>query len=291
MSLAMQGTWTVSVKSKSAAAPQRFTIAGATSGNGTHVVSASTPAVTVTGPHWTITIEARDGTVWKPSVMRFKNPVLSGSLVKVDIESNDFGPDQDFNDLIMTCTMPQSGTDFVVFGHATAYSGACWYNPCFRFHLVIDSIAQLTRALKNPISRAALEKLYPEAVLPGLKNPPDPGPLRTFTPLMLPTPRSPGLPSKAFQVTRTRDEVSTRQLAFGKSVPAGVLDSALMAKLGILADGFQNLRLHCTTTTLGNYGLRFQEYDRTAAELGGGAYTGTGDREDLGVTATDPFGN
>ena len=37
MSLVMQGSWTVSVKSKNAAFPQRFTISGASSGNGTHV--------------------------------------------------------------------------------------------------------------------------------------------------------------------------------------------------------------------------------------------------------------
>src|SRR5947207_3876778 len=151
MSLAMQGTWTVSVKSKSAALPQRFTIAGAATGNGTHVVSGATAPVTVTGPHWTITIESQDGAVWKPSVMRFKTPVLSGSLVKVDIESNDIGADQDFDDLILTCTMPQPGSDFVIFGHATAYSGVCIFNPCFRFNIVIDSALQLAQALKNPI--------------------------------------------------------------------------------------------------------------------------------------------
>ena len=291
MSLAMQGIWTVSVKSKNAAFPQRFTIAGASSGNGTHVASAATPPVTATGPSWTITIEAEAGTVWKPSAMRFKTPVLSNSLVKVDIESDDVGGDQDFNDLILTCTMPQSAADFLVYGHATAYSGFCTYNPCFRFSLVIDSIEQLVQALKNPVARAALEKLYPEVVLPGLKNPPDPGPLRTFTPLMLPTPRSPGLPARAFQVTRARGEVNTRQLVQSHAASSSQLDSALTARLGVLLDGFQRQRLRCTTTTLGHYGLRFQEYDRTASELGGGAYTGTGDRENLGVTATDPFGN
>ena len=131
MSLAMQGTWTVSVKSKSAAFPQRFTIAGASTGNGTHVATASTPPVTVAGPHWTIAIEAQDGTVWKPSVMRFKIPTLAGALIKVDIESNDTGADEDFDDLILTCTMPNSASDFVIYGHASAYSGWCWINPCF----------------------------------------------------------------------------------------------------------------------------------------------------------------
>lgn len=289
MSLAMQGTWTVSVKSKSAAAPQRFTIAGAATGNGTHVVGTPAPVI-VTGPHWTITIEAQDGSVWKPSVMRFKNPVHAGSLIKVDIESNDFGADQDFNDLILTCAMSSSSSDFVIYGHAMSYSGPCWFNPCIRRYLVIDSIIQLTEAAKNSAVRAAVEKLYPEIVLPGPKNPPDPGPLRTFTPLMLPTPRSPGLPPKTFQITQTRNEVSTRQLVAGNASVA-MLDSALTARLGVLADGFAQQISFCKTTTLGNYALRFQEYDRTAAELGGGAYTGTGNRENLGTTATDPFGN
>ena len=215
-----------------------------------------------------------------------------GLLVHVDIESNDVGGgDQDFDDLILTCTMAQSGSDFVIYGHATAYSGVCLLNPCFRLSVVIDSASQLVLALKNPIVRAAVEKLYPEVVLPGPKNPPDPGPLRSFIPLMLPTPRSPALPPKLLQVTRTREASSTRQLVTARSAPPSLLDSALTTKLGTLLEGALRPPLRCHTTTLGNYGLRFQEYDRTAAELSGGAYTGTGDREDLGTTATDPFGN
>jgi len=295
MSLNMQGTWTVAFKSKNAAFPQRFTVAGASSGNGTHVIGVSNPPVVVSGANWTITIEAQNGTVWKPSAMRFKTPVASGGLVRVDIESDDGGgTDQDFDDLILTCSMPQSSSDFVIYGHATAYSGFCIYNPCFRFSLVIDSQLQLAQALKNPIARAALETLYPEVVLPGLKNPPDPGPLKTFTPLMLPTPRSPALPAKVFQVSdakRDGSEVATRRLVTAQSAASVQLDSALTAKLGVLLDGLQRLPLRCTTTTLGNYGLRFQEYDRTSLELSGGAYTGTGDREVLGLTATDSFGN
>ncbi len=291
MSLVMQGSWTVSVKSKNAAFPQRFTISGASSGNGAHVVSGSTAPVLVTGPSWMLTIEAQDGTVWKPSVTRFKTPVLSGSLVTVDVESNDAGGDTDFDDLILTCTMPRSGSDFVIYGHATAYSGVCLFNPCSRVSVVIDSVSQLELAAKNPIVRAALEKLYPEVVLPGPKNPPDPGPLRTFTPLMLPTPRSPGLPARMLQITRSQEASSTRQLVVARRAPSSLLDAALTVKLGVLLDGALRQPLRCHTTTLGNYGLRFQEYDRTAAELGGGAYTGTGDREDLGTTATDPFGN
>lgn len=293
MSLAMQGTWTVAIKSKSAALPQRVSVSGAASGNFSHVVTASNDPFNqvVTGASWTITIESQNGAVWKPSVTRFKNPVLSGGLVRLDIESNDSGPDNDFNDLVITCTLPNSGSDFVVYGHASAYSGPCIYNPCWRFSLVIDSVLQLEQALKNPISRAALEQLYPEVVLPGLKNPPDPGPLQTFTPLVLPTPRAAALPARAYQVTRGLEATAPRQLVLSAKAPQNLLDAGLTAKLGTLQDGFKRYPLNCKTTTLGNYGLRFQEYDRTSAELSGGAYSGTGDRENLGTTATDPFGN
>jgi hypothetical protein len=293
MTLAMQGTWTVTVKGKNAAFPQRFTIAGAATGNGSHVITTPTSSVSVlvTGANWTIAIDAQAGAVWKPSVMRFKTPVQSGGLVKLDIESNDIGGDADFDDLVLTCTMAASGSDFVVYGHASAYSGPCIYNPCWRYSLVIDSPWQLAEALKNPIARAALEKLYPEVVLPALKNPPDPGPLRTFTPLVLPTPRSAALPARALQVTRALDSGVSRQVMFSASRPSELLEAGLTAQLGALQDGLARYRFPCTTTTLGNYGLRFQEYDRTGAELSGGAYTGTGDRENLGSTATDSFGN
>jgi hypothetical protein len=296
MPLAMQGTWTVSVKTKNAAFPQRFTIAGATSGNGSHVVGSSTPPVVVTGTHWTIHIEAQDGSVWKPSAMRFKTPVTSsgGAIVSVDIESDDGGGggDEDFDDLILTCSMSASSSDFLLYGHASAYSANCVYNPCWRWALVIDSFAQLQVAVKNSAVLAAIQKLYPEVLKPGPKNPGDPAPMRTFTPLILPTPRSPSLPPpvKRSALRAAEGQAETRSLAVGASATA-LLDPALTLKLGHVLDGIERLPLRCRTTTLGNYGLRFQEYDRTAAELGGAAYTGTGNRDDLGTTATDAFGN
>ncbi len=262
MSLAMQGTWTVSVKSKNAALPQRFTIAGASSGDGTHVVSGSVAPVVVTGAHWTIAIECQDGPVWKPSAMRYKTPVAAGGLVHLDIESNDIGADQDFDDLILTCTMPQTGSDFVLYGHATAYSGLCIFNPCMRFSIVIDGPLQLAAALKNPIARTAIEKLYPELLLPGPKNPPDPGPLATFTPLVLPTPRTAPMSQRAFQITQGKGDAMQRRLVVSPGAAVSAIDSQLTAQLGRLLDCAILRFPHCTTTTLGNYGLGFQQYDR-----------------------------
>jgi hypothetical protein len=166
---------------------------------------------------------------------------------------------------------------------------------------VIDSLAQLRVALANPALRAALERLYPEVIRqPGPIDPPVPGPLRTFTPLMLPTPRSPALPARALQITRASTSVNanasasaapTRQLVLSRSATTSLLDATLTRELGRLQDSFVRVPLRCTTTPLARYGLRLQEYDRSADEIAGGAYTGSGARETLGGTATDIFGN
>ena len=61
MAIPMQGSWTVSVKSKNAAFPQRFIVAGAASGNGTYVGDVSTAPVLVTGANWRIQIQNNPG--------------------------------------------------------------------------------------------------------------------------------------------------------------------------------------------------------------------------------------
>jgi 16S rRNA (cytidine1402-2'-O)-methyltransferase len=58
MAINMQGSWTVRVKSKSAAFAQRFVISGASSGNGTYAGNTGTPAVADPGAR--LAREARD---------------------------------------------------------------------------------------------------------------------------------------------------------------------------------------------------------------------------------------
>lgn len=306
MSLSFQGSWTLTVKSREAAFAQRFRIVGASVGNGNHPGDLGSAPVQVDGASWQLVIEAQNGRVWQPSLMRFKTPVASGSTVRVDVESDDGGAggDQDFNDLVLTCTMAASATDFVLHGHASAYSGRCLFNPCWRTHLVIDSPWQLAQALKNAAIRDAIAQLRPELLRP---QPPDPGPLRTFTPVMLPTPRSPALAAPLFQLATGALKaapmtaaagavVHTAAASLSSAAPVGAaaatrLDPLTVIRLGRLLDGFTKVPLRCTTTPLARYGLRFLEYDRSADELGGGAYTGSGDRETLGAAVTDGFGN
>src|SRR5258706_6732872 len=157
----MQGAWTVSVKSKSAAFPQRFVIAGANSGNGTYAGEVATPAVAVSGANWRIQIQNNPGSGFIDSADQIKFPTVSGLQYLFDIESNDAGGDQDFNDLILRCSTPVTETDFLVFGNVTSYSGRCFF-PCWRGWLVIDSNAALVRALSYPAIRKAIETVYPE---------------------------------------------------------------------------------------------------------------------------------
>jgi len=123
MAIPMQGSWTVSVKSKSADFPQRFIIAGADTGNGTYVGAVATPPIAVTGAHWRIQIQNNPGSGFIDSADQIKFPTVSGGQYRFDIESNDAGGDQDFNDLILTCSTPVTQTDFLVYGSATSYSG------------------------------------------------------------------------------------------------------------------------------------------------------------------------
>ena len=83
MAIPMQGEWTVSVKSKNAAFPQRFIIAGADSGNGTYVGDVATAPVPVTGPNWRIQIQNNPGSGFVDSADQIKFPTVSGGQLPV----------------------------------------------------------------------------------------------------------------------------------------------------------------------------------------------------------------
>ena len=85
MAIPMQGSWTVSVKSKSADFPQRFIIAGADAGNGTYVGAVATPPVPVTGAHWRIQIQNDPGGGFVDSADQIKFPTISGGQYRFDI--------------------------------------------------------------------------------------------------------------------------------------------------------------------------------------------------------------
>jgi hypothetical protein len=304
MPITMQGSWTVSVKSKSAAFPQRFVIEGAATGNGTYPGDVAAAPVFVTGASWIVRIQNNPGTGFVDSADRIKFPAVVAGQYRFDIESDDGGgSDIDFNDLILTCSTPVTATDFLVYGNVLAYSG-CLINPCIRRWIVIETADALVDALKNPVLRVPIEKLYPERIpLPPVPPgpPPDPPP---FTPLVIPLAEEAAIPARRVQIVPRAPAVrevravespdaeeearsfAVRSVAV--SAPARLAVDFDRVAAGRIADAIRPL---CLTDPLAGYVLRFQEYDRTAAELAGGPYTGTGSRETLGACATDRNGN
>ncbi|GBD83978.1 hypothetical protein BMS3Abin02_00362 [bacterium BMS3Abin02] len=298
MTIALQGTWTVSVKSKSAAWQQRFKIEGSTNGvDGTYAGDVATAPVQVTGSQWGVSIENNPtGPIsWRPSRMRFTSFRVNGSLFQVDIQSDDGGGgDEDFNDLVLTASMGITDSEYIVYGAAKSYSGLCLVNPCFpRPWIVIDTFAQFERVVRYPEIAAALERAYPgrtEAILQRRDR---------FTPVVLALGgvSRDGLAvsgsAEIELVTKGRSKKQTIAVE-DKNVKAATVASrwgTMLEASDISALGKLRARFSCDVDPIGNALLRFEEYDRTSEELAGGPYEGFGNRESLGVTGTDEFGN
>ncbi|MEP7318264.1 MAG: hypothetical protein ABI921_05975, partial [Panacibacter sp.] len=307
MAITMQGSWVVSFKSKDAARNQRFIIAGASFGNGTHdgVPGAS---VFVSGTSWTVTIQNHAPSGWANSREKITFPTATVFSYQFDIQSEDTASDNDFNDLILTCSTSATGSDFIVYGNVGWYSGRCWYNPCYPRWIVIDTVVHLQDAIKNAHVYDVIKKLYPERlkINIGPKNPPDPAP--DFKPIMIPLAEEAALPAKTRMQVRTRSvDMATNAKSKKESEPISVnqlvaanyvtekntLASSLTAKdrlsLSAVIDKYPYY--FCETGVLPHAILNFQEYDRTNTELAGGAYTGTGNRENTGFAVSDEFGN
>lgn len=306
MIISMQGNWNVTVKAKNAAYEQQFVVSGATTGNGIHAGVPGT-SVNVTGKQWSIAIKANPGTGFQLSDAKIKFPAKVGSNYVFDIASNDSGGDVDFDDLILTCSTPATINDFIIYGHVSSYSG-CIFNPCRKGPYVIETPGAFRDALKNRKLRELLEKLYPERIPgPVLPNPPDPP---YFKPIVIDLfgqatqPRT-VLAYRSLDTASQRANVKPAAAEFTtalsvnnfelvhstrttRSVAQAALDSVYDAKLAGVID---SIFRPCHMGSASNVTLTFEEYDRTAAELAGGAYTGTGGRQLLGDAVTDMSGN
>lgn len=298
----MQGSWTVTATVKSAAFPQRFIITGAITGNGIYSGIPGT-SVAVTGDQWAIGIQHDPGNGYRSSDLRVKSPVMSGGNYVFNIESNDSGGDLDFNDLILTCWTPVGVDDYLVFGHVSSYWG-CQYNPCYRRAIVIDTAVALQKAVQNPALRKAIEQLYPERLkTPVLVNPNPPDP--PFTPLVINVLDKDQMPSKTYSLYHktapagTTDQAETQapllsDYTFNRTITdkntVTATEKYNYDRLAV-ANIIDHRSLLCTVDSLAYQTLYFLEYDRSAAELAGGPYTGTGTKTGLGYASTDINGN
>ena len=310
MTIGMQGLWTVSVKGKNAVWPQRFRIEGSTNGADGIYDETALP-FQVNGPQWGITVEHNpSGPIsWSQSRHRLSNSHTSGNQFLFDIETDDFGagPDEDFNDLVLTCAMDLTNEyEYVVYGQVKSYSGTCLFNPCFPYpYYVIDYPWQLGELLKYPPTRKIIEKLYPERVKAFERVPPFPQPdPAPFRPMMLPSglTEEPGLnlvrptqplASMEMKARSGKAGAQAEKAVFSLTANTTASSTSLMHDdYLLLARLSDKLKLQpCVVKPVSQTILRFTEYDRTAAEKLGDAYTGEGDRHTLGTTATDDFGN
>jgi hypothetical protein len=306
MMITMQGNWTVRVKARNADFPQRFIISGAASGNGTYNGVTATPAVSVTGTQWTIAIQHNPGTGFQLSDSKIIFPQQVGGNYEFDIQSNDTGSDEDFNDLILTCATPAAPNNFIIYGNVSLYSGNCIFNPCRRDIFVLETPYALQAALKNARLREIIETLYPERVPPFKidPNPPDPP---YFTPIVLDLFGEAMQPKTTFNVqrieeapTKPRGKASAKEAAepetnfrVEKAVSTRSLasESVYAASRFEIAKAIDSFYRVCRTEPGTGITLTFEEYDRTILEQAGGAYTGTGNRRLLGDTITDMYGN
>lgn len=301
MTIQVQNSWTVSVKSKSASYKQQFIISGADVGNGVYEGKASAPAVFVSGDNWSIRIQNKPtGKPWVDSDDQITFPVLSAGQVQFDIQSNDAGGDKDFNDLILTCSAPQSSSNFILYGHASCYSGRCLLNPCFGPVIVIDTLEVFRKVIDNPLFREAIEEIYPEKIKKYERPPepfPDPEPEpQPFTPIMLPLREETVLPAQFGQKFRFISDGSNKKSAARQMLSETVkINQSLSRRVAYdrvsLAELAGKLKLRCDVEALPGFVLRFNEYDRSVTELSGGAYNGDGTLEQLGMAVTDRNGN
>jgi len=267
----------------------------------------------VTGTQWGITVEHNPSgpASWSESRYKMANFGATGGQFGFDITTDDGGGgnDEDFNDFILTCAAPLSSSEWFLYGTVKTYKGFCW-NPCFSGpYVAIDTAHQLADLLANASMRPIIEKLYPERVREALKpNPlPDPPP---FRPMLIPTGSrgEPGLivhgateldvkngakseaKSKSAAKVAQSIKVTTaaQTYAYADVSAPSVLTTADLLAVAKFKDWFLPI---CKVDRLGEAPLRFVEYDRTSTELAGGSYSGDGDRETLGLTFTDEFGN
>lgn len=300
MAITMQGSWTVRVRARDAAYAQRVVIEGADVGQGVYdgVVG---QRLYVSGAQWTLKVQhrpTRQG--WRESALRLGLPNVEAGLLRVEIGSDDGGLDEGYDDLVLDCSMPISRCEHVVYGEVTTHDAATPFNPRRDDYLVIDAPADVPAVCaRYPGLAPVIGKLYPQRWrhTPGLHA--------DLSPLVLPN----GLPAAAIGLRfesrldeadrcEADQETAVRMLqasvgrvpfqAHAMEAGATILTRAELGAIAQLRD--QLMRQTCDTAPAASVLLRFERYHRSASESAGGAYRGTGLREQLGHAMTDGQG-
>lgn len=306
MIVSMQGSWTLTVTKKRAAFNQQFVVSGAASGNGIYPGIVGT-SVNVTGAQWSIAIQNNPGTGFRLSKTLIKTPQKVAGNYEFEIWSEDY-LDNDYNDLILTCSTPVNINDFIIYGNVLLYDDSCIFNPCRRGPFVIETELALNEALRNLRLRKIIEKLYPERI-PRIISDPNPPDSAPFRPLVFDL-YNEVIQSKTALVYKRTEKAKEKptqksrkdELPFDLSINSNTFQKSYQQK-GIVSeihdlfdkkdfakiiDGLHKI---CHKVPAPNITLTFEEYDRSDAELLGNPYTGDGQRQLCGDTITDQFGN
>jgi hypothetical protein len=311
MFITMQGNWTVTVKVKAATTEQMFSIIGADQGSGdyTNDVGAS---ITVQGHNWSILVKHGQGGTYQNSHSRIKFPTIVGTNYVFDIESNDVPDEPVYDDLVLSCSMPVTIEDYLIYGNVRSYTPPCLYNPCFKGWIVIDTDIALQQAILNPAIKNALKKLYPSRMAKLSTRDPSQTVPDKFTPMMInvagdqraaaktaniytknPTPaESPKKTSKNAPIA-TPNTTKIDTVTFNKQVK---INEQAFARDPVyfpeLLPVLEAIPLFCPTRDVTFQSFNFQEYDRTLSEYAGNPpYSGEGFHEDIGSAMTDMNGN
>lgn len=300
MAITLQGNWTVHVRARNAGYAQRFIVSGADSGNGVHdgIVG---QRVFVTGAQWSLQVQhrpPREG--WRDSAQRLGLPSVEGGVLRVDVAANDGGLDDLYDDLVLSCSLPISQSEHVVYGEVTSHDGRLPFNPRRDDYLVVDGPVDVQAlCARHPSLEPVVQALYPHRLRAAGDGKAD------LSPLVIPN----GLPNVAVGLLFESRAVDLRPFgadeeravealqasvgrvpfqAFAMKAGADALTRADMGAVARLRD--EAIRHACEVLPAPGLALRFQRYHRTPAEMDGAAYRGTGLREDLGVAITDEQG-
>jgi hypothetical protein len=303
VAITMQGNWTLRIKTRNTACAQRFIISGATTGSGTYDETVGNAAL-VSGAQWSLQLQHQPtGQPWRDSMERISWPCVEEGLLRFEIASTDGGLGDDHDDLVLSCSLPASQSDYVVYGNVKTYSGGCLFNPGRDDYLVIDPPFDLESVCARcPSLRKVVEKLYPKRLRAPIHAAPNPTPL--VVPSGLPNVavglvfKSRNVPALVFKDAASESEAVAALQTIVSRVPfkplplragAGLLAHSELEAIANIRDAAVRQRYRVTPAP--DLLLRFQRYERTAAEQDDGPYTGAGAREHLGQAVTDEFGN
>jgi hypothetical protein len=298
MAITMQGNWTVQVSSRNAAYAQRFIVEGADTGNGAHD-GIEGKRIHVTGAHWTLQVQHRPTRQpWRDSRQRLGLPNVEAGLLRVSLCTNDGGLDEDYDDLVLDCSFPVSRSEHVVYGEVASHQGGTPFNPKRDDYLVLDAPVDVQAVCEgHPALAPVLEKLYPQRLSAASND--------DLSPLVLPN----GLPGAAVglrfesaeehadgcgpdqvaAVERLQAQVSRVPFqSFAMEAGAALLTQAEQSAIASLRD--ELIRRACDARPAAGVTLRFQSYHRSESEAVGGAYRGSGLREELGSATADELG-